>query len=109
MGSVMMAASSLAMCAHDALERSDIVPRREDDVVEDGGRDAFRIRDLRGTLGWAELLNGMPVTVEAVGIVPPMIVAFELEELCASRVRASETQGEHGGFTAGVGETNDFG
>ena len=35
-----------------------------------------------------------------------MVVPFELEELCSSRVCAGQTQGEHRGFTAAVGETN---
>ena len=54
-------------------------------------------------------LDGMAVSVEAVGIVPAVIVAFELEELGASGVSAGKAKSEHGGFAAGVGEADGFG
>ena len=51
----------------------------------------------------------MAVAVEAVGIVPAVIVAFEFEKLRASGVGAGQAEGEHGGLAARIGEAHHFG
>src|SRR5262249_8007878 len=79
---------------------------RKDDFVKNGGRNPFGVGDLRRILGRTELMDGMAVPVETVGIVPAVIVAFEFEELRASGMGTSEAQGEHGRFTAGIGKTH---
>src|SRR5258707_7752357 len=51
----------------------------------------------------------MAVAVQTIGVIPSMVVAFEFEKLGSSRVSARQTQGEHRGFTAAVGETHRLG
>ena len=51
----------------------------------------------------------MTVGVQKIGIVPAVIVAFEFEEPGAASVGAGQAQGEHSGFAAAVGESNDLG
>src|SRR5258708_2237832 len=51
----------------------------------------------------------MAVAVQTIGVIPSVVVAFEFEKLGSSRVSARQTQGEHRGFTAAVGETHRLG
>ena len=108
-GSVMTAASSRAVLLHDAFERGHIVPGRQHHIVEGRCRNAFRVRNARGILGRTQLFRRMTVRIQEIGIVPAVVVTFELEELCAASVGAGQAQRQHGGFAAGVGEAHDFG
>src|SRR5258708_24021473 len=51
----------------------------------------------------------MAVAVQTIGVIPSVVVAFEFEKLGSYRVSARQTQGEHRGFTAAVGETHRLG
>src|SRR5260370_29050058 len=94
------------MPAQNTFPRFEIVPRSKHYIVEHRRRYALRIRKPVGILLRAELLRRMAVPVQTVGIVPAVVVAFELEEFCSSRVCTRQAQGEHRRFTAAVAEAH---
>ena len=47
--------------------------------------------------------------VQQVRIVPAVIVTFEFQKLAPSGMGAGQSQGEHGGFAARIGEAHYFG
>ena len=99
----------MAVLLHDTFESSSVVPWRQYHIVEGRCRNAFRVGHAVRILRRAQLVRRMTVRVQEIGIVPAVVVAFEFEELGAASVGAGQTQGEHGGFTAAVGEAHHLG
>src|SRR5580700_4183117 len=79
-----------SMFLHDAIEHGNIVPWGEHDIVEDCGRNAFRVGNSRRIFRRAELLWRMPMRVQDKWIVPPVVVTLELQKLGSSRVRSRQ-------------------
>src|ERR1700686_2526730 len=61
----------------NVLQRLEIIPRRKHYIVEHRRRDALRIRKASGILSRPQLLRGMAMAVQAISVIPTVIVAFE--------------------------------
>src|SRR5581483_3749756 len=68
----------MAMISHDALECGNVIPGREEYVVEGRWRNPFGIGDSGWIFSWPELLRRMAVGVQKKSVVPTVVVAFEL-------------------------------
>ena len=93
----------------DMFESSHVVPGGQHDVVESRRRDAVGVRDARRVLDRAQLLRRMAVRVQEIGIVPSVIVSFELQEFTPAGMGAGQAQSQHGRFAARVGEAHHLG
>ena len=97
----------MAIALERQLQHLGIIEGDRNDQIVQGSRDAGAGRDLDGVPAVAVSAGGCIGGVEHI-VISAVIAAFQLDNLFSAGVGSGYTDGVHGGFGAGVDQTNHF-